>query len=59
MLISIETHINCDFSGGSGPPIPPLDPHMLDLFTSDKFMFQYSQSVITLSFLTVWLMTKI
>ena len=26
----IETHITitCDFSGGSGPPIPPLDPHM-------------------------------
>ena len=30
MLISIETDINitCDFPGGSGPPIPPLDPHM-------------------------------
>ena len=26
----IETHISitCDFPGGSGPPIPPLDPHM-------------------------------
>ena len=28
MLISIEPHITCDFPGGSGPPIPPLDPHM-------------------------------
>ena len=29
MLISIETHITCDFpGGGSGPPIPPLDPHL-------------------------------
>ena len=30
MLISIETHITCDFQGGggSGPPIPPLDRHM-------------------------------
>ena len=28
MLISIETHITCDFSRGSGPPFPPLDPHM-------------------------------
>ena len=33
MLISIETHITitCGFPGGrggSGPPIPPLDPHM-------------------------------
>ena len=28
MLISIETHITCDFPewGGSGPPIPLLDP---------------------------------
>ena len=28
MLISIETHITCDFTGGGGspdPPIPPLD----------------------------------
>ena len=26
----IETHITitCDFPGGYGPPIPPLDPHM-------------------------------
>ena len=23
MLISIETHITCDFPGGSGPPITP------------------------------------
>ena len=30
MLISIETHITCDFPGGGGsrPPSPPLDPHM-------------------------------
>ena len=30
MLISIETHITCDFQAGegSGPPIPPLDLHM-------------------------------
>ena len=29
MLASIETQLACDFPGrGSGPPIPPLDPHM-------------------------------
>ena len=28
MLISIKTYKICDFSGGSGPPIPPLDPRM-------------------------------
>ena len=29
MLISIETHIICDFpGGGSGSPTPPLDLHM-------------------------------
>ena len=29
-LFPIETHITCDFSrGGSGPPVPPLDPHLI------------------------------
>ena len=35
MLISIETHITCDFpgGGGGGPPIPNPDPHsILGLF---------------------------
>ena len=28
--ISIEPHITCDFrgGGGSGPPKPPMDPHI-------------------------------
>ena len=26
-LFHIETHISCDFPGGSGPP--PLDPHLV------------------------------
>ena len=30
MLISIKTHITCDFPEGSGPPVPPLDPRMLE-----------------------------
>ena len=31
MIISIETHITCDFLGAGGPdPLPPpLDPHMV------------------------------
>ena len=29
-LYRIETHITCDFPGGSGPPSPPLDPHLLE-----------------------------
>ena len=31
MLISLETHMTSDFpgGGGSGPPNPPLDPHLL------------------------------
>ena len=29
MLICKETHITCDFPEGSGPPIPPLDPHLV------------------------------
>ena len=35
MLISIETNITCDFPGGSGPPIPPLDPHLEGSIVSD------------------------
>ena len=27
-LFPIQTHITCDFPGGSGPPVPPLDPHL-------------------------------
>ena len=27
-LFPIETRITCDFPGGSGPPVPPLDPHL-------------------------------
>ena len=26
-LFPIETHITCGFPVGSGPPVPPLDPH--------------------------------
>ena len=26
--VSKETHITCDIPGGSGPPNPPLDPHV-------------------------------
>ena len=31
-LFPIETHITCDFpggGGGSGTPVPPLDPHLI------------------------------
>ena len=38
-VISIETHITCDFpGGGDGPHIPPLDPHMR--FHNLFFLFQ-------------------
>ena len=38
-VISIETHITCDFpGGGGGPHIPPLDPHMQ--FHNLFFLFQ-------------------
>ena len=30
MLISIKTHITCDFTEGSGHPVPPLDPRMFE-----------------------------
>ena len=38
-VISIETHITCDFPGGGVDPIsPPLDPHMR--FHNLFFLFQ-------------------
>ena len=38
-VISIETHITCDFpGGGGGPHIPPPDPHMR--FHNLFFLFQ-------------------
>ena len=30
MLISIKTHITCDFPEASGPPVPPQDPRMFE-----------------------------
>ena len=36
-LYPIETHITCDFPGGSGPPDPPLDPHLLSRSAGDSF----------------------
>ena len=43
MVISIETHIACDFLGGSGPLSPPLDPHMflMALSLSDVCLGRY------------------
>ena len=42
MLISIETHITCDFQGGSGPPITHSgsahgDPDLLRLIWASLF----------------------
>ena len=37
-VISIETHITCDFPGGGGPHTAPLDPHMR--FHNLFFLFQ-------------------
>ena len=36
-LYPIETHITCDFPGESGPPDPPLDPHLLSRPAGDSF----------------------
>ena len=33
ILISIKTHLTCDFPEGSGHLSPPLDPHMTHLCT--------------------------
>ena len=31
-LFPIETHLTCDFPGGSGPPVPPLDRHLAAIY---------------------------
>ena len=36
-LYPIETHITSGFPGGSGPPDPPLDPHLLSRPAGDSF----------------------
>ena len=44
-LYPIETHITCDFSGGSGPPDPPLDPHLLSRPAGDIFSLSRRREV--------------
>ena len=52
-LYPIETHINCDFPGGSGPPDPPLDPHLLSRSAGDSF-FPFSRRwVVLFSFIYI------
>ena len=45
MLISIETHITCDFPGGGGDraPIPPLDPRMNS--TKDNYIYRLAMNI--------------
>ena len=46
-LFPIETHITCDFPGGSGRPIPPpLDPHLLSLVS---LVFECSYHIRSIS----------
>ena len=41
MLISIETHITCDFPGGGvRTPYPPLDPHMDNVVKTGLYLSQ-------------------
>ena len=47
-LYPIETHITCDFPGGSGPSDPPLDPHLLSRPAGDSF-FPFSRRWVVFS----------
>ena len=50
MLISIGTNITCDFPwGGSGPPIPPLDPHTVLVHVHPRKLVLYIQGTRLLS----------
>ena len=41
-LFPIDTHITCDFPGGSGPPVPPLDSHLTSQITRKNINLPYS-----------------
>ena len=48
-LFPIETHITCDFPGGSGPPVPPLGPHLLSYTTwvlTPSYMYIYPTNIL-------------
>ena len=50
-IYPIESHITCDFPGGSGPPDPPLAPHLLSRPAGDSF-FPFSRRwVVFFSFI--------
>ena len=52
-LYPIETHITCDFPGGSGPPDRPLDPQLLSRPAGDIF-FPFSRRwVVFFSFIQI------
>ena len=52
-LYPIETHITCDFPGGSETPDPPLDPHLLSRPAGDSF-FPFSRRwVVFFSFIEI------
>ena len=36
LLFPIETHITCDFPGGSGPPVPPSGSALAGLNANSK-----------------------
>ena len=39
-VLSIETHITCDFPGGSGPPVPPSGSALLISLSMMPFKMQ-------------------
>ena len=50
-LYPVETHITCDFQGGSGPPDPPLDLHLLSRPAGESFFLFSRGWVVFFSFI--------
>ena len=48
MIISIKTHMTCDFPGGPDPLFTSLDSHMKGVFLSLKLIFKYNIGLKTL-----------
>ena len=50
-LLKPNGHITWDFPGGSGPPDPPLDPHLLSRSAGDSFFPFSCHWVVFFSFI--------
>ena len=49
ICIAIKPYISVIFQGRSGPPVPPLDPHMATIFDELKGKFFSNRKIIQIN----------